>query len=191
MKRWELATLLGLVLALVLTQFTAFAEACDAVCTDTLRLHIVANSDSEADQACKLMVRDAILAQYGAVLAQAGTKHQAIEAAQANLDGIAETAREAVKAQGLTASVRVRLAREHFDTRVYDGFTLPSGEYDALRVELGAAQGRNWFCVLYPALCLPAASDKDGMQTYSAQEREAVSTPYTVKFAIAEWLRGA
>lgn len=186
MKKWEFALLTGLILAFCLTQFTAFAETCAAVRSDTLRLHILANSDSSADQTCKLAVRDAILAQHGSLFATAKAQPQAAALARASLPAIEKTAAAAVRAAGYDYAVNARVERMFFDTRAYDGFTLPAGEYEALRVELGTAEGKNWFCVMYPPLCLPAAAPGSKMAVYSPEERAAISSPYTVKFAFVE-----
>lgn len=187
MKKWELAMLLGLVLAIVCAQFTTFAESCDAVRGDTLRLHILANSDEVVDQDCKLKVRDALLANYGAQLGQAGNLEAAKQTAQRLLPEMQQTAQQTVAANGFDYPVSVRLERMYFSPKTYDGFTLPAGDYDAVRVEIGAAAGHNWFCVMYPALCLPAAGEGGAMAVYTQAERSALETPYTVKFAVLEW----
>lgn len=192
MKKWELALLLGLVLAIVCAQFTSFAESCEAVREDTLRLHILANSDENVDQACKLKVRDALLAVYGAQLGQAKDLDAAKQTAQRLLPAMQRTAQKTVAACGFDYPVSVRLERMYFSPKSYDGFTLPAGEYDAVRVEIGAAAGHNWFCVMYPALCLPAAGEGNAMAmtSYTQAERSALETPYTVKFAVLEWAQG-
>ena len=187
MKKWELAVLLGFLLALVLSQFTAFSAACADVRADTLRLHVLANSDSAADQRLKLAVRDAILAKYGAVFAAAQNERDAARIARNNLPGVQALAAKTLRAAGSSADVRVSVERAWFATTQYDGFTLPAGTYEALRVELGAAAGHNWFCVMYPPLCLPAAGGSDGLAVYSPAERGVLESPYTLKFAALEW----
>ncbi|MEG2930241.1 MAG: stage II sporulation protein R [Ruthenibacterium sp.] len=187
MKKWELALLLGLVLAVFCVQFTTFAQSCDAVRDDTLRLHILANSDTATDQSCKLAVRDALLASYGGQLAQADSLAEAKSTAQGLLPAMQYTAKQIVAARGFDYSVSVRLERMYFAPKQYDDFTLPAGDYDAVRVEIGGAAGHNWFCVMYPALCLPAAGENSAMAVYTAAEQRAVKTPYTVKFAVLEW----
>lgn len=189
MKKWELAVLLGFILAVAISQFTAFAETCADVREDTLRLHVLANSDSEADQACKLAVRDALLEEYGDLLSEAAGQPQAAQMARAQLPQIIETATQVVRARGYAYPVTARVERMYFDTRAYDGFTLPAGEYDALRVELGTAKGKNWFCVMYPPLCLPAATNREGMAVYTEKEQAAITTKYQVKFALLELLQ--
>ena len=189
MKKWELSILLGLMLAVFLTQFTSFAQTCDTVRSDTLRLHILANSDSAEDQACKLAVRDAILAQYGTLFSGTHSKEQAAQLASDTLPKMQQTALDTVQQEGYDYPVDVRLERMYFDTRLYENFTLPAGEYDAVRIEIGTASGKNWFCVMYPPLCVPAASDDAAMAVYSSREKEALTTPYTVKFAMLKWIQ--
>lgn len=183
----EAAVLLGLALAVALSHFAGFFAACADVRADTLRLHILANSDSEADQALKLAVRDAILREAGAVFGGSGSKDDALRAARAQLPAIRAAAERAVRAHGSDDPVAVRLENLYFSTREYDGFTLPAGRYDAVRVEIGAHAGKNWFCVLFPPLCVPAAAGEDA-PCYSEAEQRAVQSPYRVRFAAVELL---
>lgn len=190
--RWELSVLLGLALALSLSSFTRFSAACAGVREDTLRLHILANSDSEADQELKLAVRDAILQAEGGMFAAERTKEGALRAAGADLEAIRAVAQRTVRARGYSYPVAVRLENMYFSTREYDGFTLPAGRYDAVRVEIGAHAGKNWFCVLFPPMCVPAATSDGGqdMSAYSGAEQQAVCSSYKVGFAAVEWLEG-
>ena len=190
--RWELSVLLGLALALSLSSFTRFSAACAGVREDTLRLHILANSDSEADQELKLAVRDAILQAEGGMFAAERTKEGALRAAGADLEAIRAVAQRTVRARGYSYPVAVRLENMYFSTREYDGFTLPAGRYDAVRVEIGAHAGKNWFCVLFPPMCVPAATSDGGqdMSAYSGAEKQAVCSSYKVGFAAVEWLEG-
>ena len=180
--RWELSVLLGLALALSLSSFTRFSAACAGVREDTLRLHILANSDSEADQELKLAVRDAILQAEGGMFAAERTKEGALRAAGADLEAIRAVAQRTVRARGYSYPVAVRLENMYFSTR----------EYDGLRVEIGAHAGKNWFCVLFPPMCVPAATSDGGqdMSAYSGAEQQAVCSSYKVGFAAVEWLEG-
>lgn len=188
----ELAVLAGLALAIVLSNFAGFAAACADVRADTLRLHILANSDSDADQSLKLAVRDAILAQAGALFGSEATKPQALDAAEQSLPALRQIALDTLRAHGCADDVTVRLENLYFETREYDGFTLPAGRYDAVRVEIGAHAGKNWFCVLFPPMCVPAATSDGGqdMSAYSGAEQQAVCSSYKVGFAAVEWLEG-
>jgi stage II sporulation protein R len=189
--RWRVSLVLGLILAIGVGSFSPFYTACAQVRQHTLRLHILANSDSAEDQALKLAVRDAILAQEGDALSGAQTKEEAIAKVRVRLEAIEETARAVVRAQGYNYTVTARLEQQYFATRVYDDFTLPAGVYDAVRIEIGSHEGQNWFCVLFPPLCVPAASaqtDTDDLPGYTAAESSAVYSGYRVKFAAVELL---
>lgn len=117
-----------------------------------IRLHVVANSDSQADQALKLRVRDAVLEQSS--LYTAGLDRQAAqEALREALPHLGQIAADTVADAGYRYPVRVTLQAESFPTRDYTDFSLPAGTYTALRVELGAGEGHNWWCVIFPPLC--------------------------------------
>lgn len=186
MKKFELVILYSLVLAIVLTSLSSFSNVCASVRDDTLRLHILANSNSEIDQNAKLYVRDEILKNHGEAFSGNISKSGARITAQNYMQDICKTAQNALEEKGLNYSVKVSLVNMYFATTVYTGFTLPAGKYDAVRVELGQAKGKNWFCVLFPPLCVPAAMD-DANQGYSQAESNAVKTPYKIKFALVEW----
>ena len=124
-----------------------------------LRLHVVANSDDGDDQAVKLQVRDAVLEELETLTAQAETKDEAQDILAAHLDRLEAVANEKLASLGVEDRASVSLELEAFPTREYDTFTLPAGVYDSLRVTIGAGEGRNWWCVVFPGLCVPAASD--------------------------------
>ena len=125
-----------------------------------LRLHVVANSDNEEDQALKLRVRDAVLEEANGLLAQADSRDQAVGLLRENLDRLETAAKQTLLVQGSAQTVTVSLERELFGTRYYDTFALPGGYYDALRVTLGSGEGHNWWCVVYPQICTAAVSDQ-------------------------------
>lgn len=154
----ELGAALGLALTVLLTAALWYGEQTRAaVCADTLRLHILANSNSVDDQLLKLKVRDAVLEEMPAILQNAATKQEAETAVSGALWRLQQVAQRTVRRAGSSQTVRVRLEQAHFAARDYGSFRLPAGEYTALRIELGAAAGHNWFCVLYPELCIGAS----------------------------------
>lgn len=149
----------GLLLTIVLTAAAArYQTVCARVCGDTLRLHILANSDTVEDQLLKLQVRDAVLAALPPAVTEAATPAQAAAALQYALPALQAAADRALHAAHSPQTARLRLEQFAFAARDYGSFALPAGSYTALRVELGAAAGHNWFCVLYPALCIPGAA---------------------------------
>ena len=146
--------------AFVLTVLAALGRAFTAqqVCRDTVRLHILANSDTVSDQLLKLQVRDAVLDALPAALADAPDAEAAAAVLRANLPRLQYAAQAALRQAHSTQTVRLRLERCRFSAKDYGTFALPAGQYTALRVELGSAVGHNWSCVVYPALCVAGAT---------------------------------
>lgn len=138
-----------------------WAEATQVrLASQVIRLHVLANSDSEEDQALKLEVRDRVLETTSALLAGETEPQAAAVLLDQHLDDIAQTAAQEISAQGHDDRVEVRLEQTWFPTRQYQGISLPAGNYLALRVLIGAAEGHNWRCVVFPNLCLPAVSER-------------------------------
>jgi stage II sporulation protein R len=158
MKLFEKSLLLALILT-VLFSFTGLTAGCEDISNRVLRLHILANSDSAADQALKLKVRDRVLAESAGMLDQIQNKEQAENAVRSRLTQLKAAAADEIKKQGYNYPVNVELTNMYFSTREYDSTTLPAGNYDALRVTIGKAEGHNWWCVIFPAMCLPAAEE--------------------------------
>lgn len=125
-----------------------------------LRLHVLANSDSDEDQALKLKVRDAIISHVSPRVIDSQSREDAIEILQSELDKIESIAEEVVRDEGYAYPVSVTLTVEEYPTRNYEAMSFPSGEYVSLRVMIGKAEGKNWWCVLFPPLCLSSASAK-------------------------------
>ena len=118
-----------------------------------VRLHVVANSDSQEDQNLKLQVRDAIVEQLNGVMEELDSAQEAKEFLAEHLGELEDTANRVLQQAGSHLKAQVSLALEEFPTRVYDTFQLPAGLYEALRVTIGEGAGHNWWCVLYPNLC--------------------------------------
>lgn len=123
-----------------------------------IRLHVVANSDEAEDQAVKLRVRDAVTESLRQELQQLTDVEAAKEYLRENLPKLQKIANQTLKEAGFDEQAVVSLCREAFSTRIYDTFTLPAGVYEALRITIGEGNGKNWWCVVFPALCLPATS---------------------------------
>ncbi len=126
---------------------------------DVVRLHVIANSDEEEDQRIKLCVRDAIIAYIEKDVAQLEDAKQAKVYLQGRLTQLEEVANNALVSIGSADRAKVYLTSEKFGVREYDTFSLPSGVYESLRIEIGQGQGKNWWCVVFPALCLPVSQD--------------------------------
>ena len=191
LTRRQMALLcLGLLLSLALCgalQAAAWArtqrDTGALVCADTLRLHIRAGSDSVADQSAKLHVRDAVLASLDAAC-PAQSQPEALTWAAQHLVELQLTARHALAKLGLRAPVRVQLVNMYFPTRRYGSGALPAGRYDAVRIDLGAGKGRNWWCVLYPGLCRSAC----GSYAQPA-ENDLVCGEYILRLRLVEWVQ--
>ena len=136
-----------------------------------IRLHVVANSDSGEDQCIKLQVKDAIVSYLQPIMEQFPTKEEAMEYIRSNLSVIQDLSNQVLEKLGVKERAQVTLEPEAFDMRVYDTFSLPSGVYDALRIEIGEGNGKNWWCVVFPSLCLPVSGE--GFET------EAVSAGFS------------
>ena len=155
----ELGAGLALALTVVLTAYADWHRRTAArVRADTVRLHILANSDTWDDQLLKLQVRDAVLAALPPAVTQAQSPQQAVRALQTALPALQAAADSALHRAHSPQTAALRLESHDFSARDYGSFSLPGGEYTALRIELGTAQGRNWFCVLYPSLCISGST---------------------------------
>ena len=126
---------------------------------EILRLHVVASSDSRLDQAVKLRVRDAVLESISEDLRNMGDIDQARAYIRENLPKIEAAANTALEALGCQDRAVATLKEELFDKRVYDTFSLPAGIYESLRITIGSGEGKNWWCVAFPTLCIPATSE--------------------------------
>ena len=183
----ELGVGLGLLLSVVLTVAAAQrGKVAAQVRADTIRLHVLANSDTIEDQLLKLEVRDAILQALPAAVTSAATPQQAAQALRTALPQLQRAANLALHQAHSAQRAAVRLETADFAARAYGSFALPGGAYTALRVELGDAQGHNWFCVLYPALCVAGAT----AEYPTPQENALVFGRYEVRFALWDALQG-
>jgi stage II sporulation protein R len=183
-KRFEYALLIGLIFSAALANFSGFASEWEGLRGEVLRLHILANSDSGADQALKYAVRDRILAECGGLFAGLSPA-QARKIAEGRLPELERLAARVIAEHGATYSVSARLVRMRFPTRVYGGVAVAAGYYDAVRIVIGGGGGQNWWCVMFPPMCLPAAAPPE---PGSAQEQlEDLGEPrYIPKLALLE-----
>lgn len=190
LKLAELAILAGFLLSLLLTNFLGFSSECKSISQSVLRLHILANSDSEEDQQLKLKVRDRILSETGSLFESEGDLEAAEQDVKEHLEEIQAIAQDEVIKEGYTYNVHAELTNMFFHTRTYETVTLPAGRYDALRITIGKAEGHNWWCVLYPPLCVPAAEpEKEVNETLDEEQAKLVeqSPKYDVRFAIVDF----
>lgn len=161
---------------------------------ELIRLHVVANSDTAEDQNLKLLVRDAVITSLRQALADVQDTQQAKEYLEENLPKLQELANKTLDAAGSTHRAVVTLCREGFPTRQYDTFSLPAGVYEALRITIGEGEGKNWWCVVFPSLCLPQTSQGFTDTAAGAGFPEALSgalsgeEPYQIRFYLLDKL---
>lgn len=175
--------LLALSAALLSGMWAAGRQRCLA--GEMVRLHVLAASDSEADQAVKLSVRDAVLSLAAPILENAGDVGQARSSLRAMLPELAKTA-YAVSGQ----AARAELAEEWFPTRDYGTFSLPAGRYASLRITLGEGRGHNWWCVVYPPLCAGAAEEAVAADLITEDDLRLITEDgegYVLRFRVIEW----
>lgn len=190
-RQLEAALLCAFVLCAAFSM-TAFARSCEVISERVLRMHVIANSDSEADQALKLRVRDAVL-DAGAELFDGSVTAQEAEAQlRPRLEELTRVAQETIDSEGFDYPVTVTVGSEYFGTRTYDGqITLPAGRYHAVKVVIGEGAGQNWWCVMFPPMCLPAAENREGLDAVLDGEEIKVveaSPEYEPRFKILEWI---
>ena len=193
LKHWELALMLGILIAAVAGGWLGQEqrELADSV----IRFHVIANSDSQEDQALKLAVRDRVLAQAETLYPADATLSEAQSALEGHLSALAAAGQAVVEERGYDYPVTAQLTDCWFPTKEYEGFALPAGNYTALRVTIGEGRGKNWWCVAFPPLCLGAASetvDQALEAGHFTPGQGALVTGdgegYVLKFKAMEWL---
>ena len=188
-KRRIRAVTLALVLCLTLS-VCQLHGTCEGVRENVVRLHILANSDTAEDQALKLKVRDAVLAVSADWQDTAATPEEALALAEERLPQLQAVAENVVASEGYDYPVTAQVCRMYFTTRQYDTVTLPAGTYDAVRLSIGAGEGQNWWCVMYPPLCVGAATDRKqatALWTDTQQNLVQGGDRSVVKFKVVEW----
>ena len=159
---------------------------------EVLRLHVIANSDSDADQELKLLVRDAILEETQKILKNAKSREEAEKIISENSALLENIALETVRKNQFDYPVTLELGREKYPTKNYESCAFPSGEYLSLRIKIGEASGENWWCVLFPPLCLSAATDKDAFTSVGITDSqyqiitETDNPKYKIRFKLLE-----
>lgn len=186
---FEIALALGLSFSLV---FSALAlDTQEDISEKLIRLHVIANSDSDADQELKLKVRDEILEYVSDLTEECKSIDNAKLLVSNNLDELENIASRVIAENGFDYTSHAELSEVYFPTRVYDTFSLPAGEYDALRIHLGRGEGKNWWCVLFPPLCVSAAEVETeltnaGINSEDIKLITSDETEYRLKFKVVE-----
>lgn len=182
----------SLCIAFVLTVIYSvipFQTECEQISTEVFRLHILANSDSEEDQALKLKVRDALLEYTDKLFDDAKDRNDAENIAKENIETLQSVAQNTVYKNSCNYTVNAEVVKMYFNTRYYENYTMPAGMYDALRITIGSGKGHNWWCVMYPSICISSAIDNDEKveKTFSENQQEIVrGNEYEYKFKVVE-----
>lgn len=169
LKKWEISMLLALCITLCAGVWASARSA--ALSGSLVRLHVVAVSDDAEEQAIKLRVRDSVLAYLEPRLEGVRDAAGARELIGSELDGIRSAAETAAEGR----EVSVTLGREYYPTRDYGTFALPAGSYESLRVVLGEGRGHNWWCVVFPPLCLSAAETESALEILGGDSAQLLS----------------
>lgn len=191
MKNKILISIITLILLFgILTVLPIHGES--EIYSDVLRLHVIASSDSEADQALKLLVRDAVLLEAQTLLDGVYDRKKAESIISENLELFKATAEKVIRENGYDYPVSVELGKEEYPTKSYESCCFPAGEYTSLRILIGEAAGQNWWCVLFPPLCLSAATDADAFASVGITDgqyqiiTESENPKYKIRFKILE-----
>lgn len=167
----------------------------ERVYEETIRLHVIAESDSDIDQSIKLKVRDSVLNCVSSRLEGIADHDKAYEAVASMSDEIEDCASQTLISLGAAPDVKVELGQENYPVRHYDDFTLPAGTYDSLRVTIGSGKGHNWWCVLFPSVCVPEAVEvkEDYLEAgFTPEQYKMIENKsekkYKVRFRILEIL---
>lgn len=173
---------------LIYSYVTPFIKTSESISQEVFRLHILANSDSDEDQSLKLKVRDKILTESESLFINCKNLNDVITTSKNNIEYFEKLANECIKENGYNYETKVYVDKEYFNTREYEKITLPSGVYNALKIEIGEAKGHNWWCVMFPAICLPAVSDDEINSILNKDEIELINSnnKYEIRFKIVE-----
>ena len=189
---WEAALLLAFGLTLTAGLWSSVSQS--ALAQQVLRLHVVANSDSATDQALKLEVRDAVLVQAAPLLEGLHDPKAAEEALLPHLEELAQAGKTVLEQSGCGDCVTVSIENQWFPTRNYDSFSLPAGNYRALKVVIGDGRGQNWWCVVFPPLCLASVTEEvidaaadSGLTSEQISLITGQDGQYVLKFKLIEW----
>ncbi len=187
--RIEISILIAIIIANTFS-FVGFSKQCNGIRNKILRMHVIANSDEDYDQELKLKVRDAVLNEGRELFDGSLTAQDAEEKIIPNIERLEKTALKTIRDEGFDYDVKVFVVNEYFKTRVYENsVTLPAGEYTAVKVVIGEGKGKNWWCVMFPPMCLPAANDDTDIDdVLNTDEMKIVSNgkKYSFKFKVLE-----
>ncbi len=194
-KIFLISLLIGFALYLAFS-ITYFATASGEIRDNVVRLHILADSNSKIDQEVKLKVRNALLEKNTELLSDKVTPENAEECFKQSKDELEKCANEVLKENGFNYKAKITLSEEYYTTRVYEDLTFPAGTYTSVRVVLGSGEGKNWWCVMFPPLCVPVATggietdDGVSLEEYLDEDGKRIVASdgkFKVGFKVVEW----
>ena len=186
LKTIDISVFVTLIICIIAT--VSFENNCKGIREEILRLHVIANSDSDDDQELKLRVRDAVLKSGKAVFSGSEDIISAEGKIADKTDVLLSSAKETIDNLGYDYDVKIELKRSYFPTRVYDDITLPAGYYKAVRIIIGEGKGKNWWCIMFPPLCLPAARDNKQVIGDFLTDKEMQIVTANPKYEVRFWL---
>lgn len=186
LKAIDISVFITLLICIIAT--ASFEKDCRGIREEVLRLHVIANSDEAYDQELKLKVRDAILQSGEVIFSGCEDIISAQNKITDKRDVLLHTAEETVKNLGYDYDIKIEIARSYFPTRVYDSLTLPAGYYKAVRVIIGEGKGKNWWCIMFPPLCLPAVTAKENLIDNFLTDKEMKIVTSDPKIEVRFWL---
>lgn len=162
-KKIELSVCIAILISIIFS-VASFADTSYSIRNQILRLHVLANSDSVEDQELKLKVRDAVLNAGCDIFDGSTDVNNASSKIEPYSDYLINVAEKVIKDNGFDYDVKIYLCNEYFTTKTYETVTLPAGEYLALKVVIGEGKGHNWWCVMFPPMCISAADEENEMK---------------------------
>ena len=197
MKKCIIALCMGLILAVSLTVYSDTMQ--EKVAQNVLRLHVLANSDSDGDQKLKLAVRDRLLRESRSLFINCKTPAESKAVFLREKDRLTKAAEEEIQKNGYDYPITLSLENTYFPTKYYDGIAFPAGEYDAVRAEIGKAEGKNWWCVMFPPLCFvdgSVAAENSAALSEAVGENAPLLTPdaasdVQIRFRVVDFFQTA
>lgn len=189
MKTIEKSLVLSIVFS-VLYNIVNFSVSCENINSKVFRLHILANSDSTEDQNLKMHIKDKVQELSREIVSIGNNKKELEDIFIKNLSNVEKIAKNEIRNCGYNYPVSARVTNSYFNTRNYENFTLPAGNYDALEIKIGSGKGKNWWCVIFPMLCVGASSKNKILdKTFNKNEKNIICNnkkKYAIKFRIVE-----
>ncbi|MBP0979293.1 MAG: stage II sporulation protein R [Oscillospiraceae bacterium] len=189
MKKIEVSVLIAFIFSIVLSNLLIFFEKYDKLKDSVIRVHILANSNSKEDQLLKYKIKDDVSSKISVLLKNTRNKDQAKKIILDNIDYLKTLTRSKIKKNGYDYNIDIRLTKSYFTTRKYDGFVLPAGNYDAIKIIIGEGKGANWWCVAFPPMCSPVYNNNEkNKEILGSEQLEMITKPCNYKFAIIEFI---